>query len=135
MTQDATLSFGVIHDELPRGRPKINHAQGVVSLVSWEDLGGHNFTGIYEGGSDLGLLRLSEANFLLPESTGLTPSLAMKFLRDGMESANQLAIVSFEETDSWNFFENDFRTRVDFFTDKCAVQTIQRKMIEVTGTI
>ena len=118
--QETGASFATTADELPEGRPKINHAVGVVSLVSWEDLGGHDYTGIYNGGSSMGLLRLSEGNFLLPETGGLTPSLAIKFLRDGMESVNHLANVSFEPTTSFNFFANNFHSMVDLFTDQCA---------------
>ena len=72
-------------DEMPQNRFKINHSQGVVAKVSWEDLGGHSYSGLYDGGSSLGLLRMSEGNFLLPgnETSGLTPTLALKFLRDG----------------------------------------------------
>lgn len=128
-------TFNRVSDELPNNRPKINHAQGTVTLVSWEDLGGHGYSGLYDGGSDFGLLRLSEGNFILPETPGLTPSLGIKFLRDGMRSVNHLANVSFDPTDSWNFFENHFHSRIDFFEGDCAEQTIQRKFLEVTSTI
>ena len=107
----------MISDELNNGRPKINHSQGVVGLVSWEDLGNHDYTGLYEGGSDYGLIRMSEGNFLLPEAPGLTPSFGLKFLRDGMESSNHVTNVSFEPTTSFNFFENDFRSRIESFQD------------------
>ena len=103
--------------------------------MSWEDLGGHDFTGIYDGGSSAGLIRLSESNFLLPETGGLTPSLAIKFLRDGMESVNHLANVSFEPKDSFNFFANNFHSMVDPFTDECAIETINRKFLEYTNTV
>ena len=94
-----SISYNRNADEL-RGqcdtpRPKLNHAQGVVVLVSWEDLGGHDYTGLFEGGSDMGLIRMSETNFDVPEATGLTPSLAIKFLRDGMGSVNHLANVRY----------------------------------------
>ena len=122
-TQDMSISFNRRADELTgqndAARPKINHAQGVVALVSWEDLGGHDYTGLFEGGSDMGLIRMSEGNFVLPEVSGLTPSLAIKFLRDGMESVNHLANVSFDPTTSFNFFANIFRSRIDLFGDTC----------------
>ena len=57
---------------------------------------------------------MSEANFDVPEITGLTPSLALKFPRNGMRSVNQLANVSFEPTNSFNFFAAPFRTNIDF---------------------
>ena len=82
--EDITISFVRNHDEMPEGRLKYNHAQGVVGKIAWEDVGGHPYTGILEGGTDLGLIRFSEGNFLLPETTGLTPTLAIKLLRDGI---------------------------------------------------
>jgi hypothetical protein len=113
-------------DELPNGRVKINHAQGVVARVAWEDLGNHDYSGLYNGGSSLGLIRMSEGNFLLPEGEmpGLTPTLALKFLRDGERSANLLANTSFEPSNSFNFFANDFHTMIDLFHDECHQETI-----------
>ena len=45
--RDMEVSFDLEADELPEGRPKINHSQGVVAKMEWEDLGGHSFTGIF----------------------------------------------------------------------------------------
>ena len=131
-TRNIDITYTRTADELPEDRPKINHAQGVVGLVSWEDLGGHDYTGLFEGGSDLGLIRMSEANFDLPEAPGLTPSLAIKFLRDGMKSVNHLANVSFGPTDSFNFFANNFRSKIPLFEDVCAQETIQKKFTEIS---
>ena len=49
------------------------------------DLG---YTGIYETGSDVAIMRLSQVTNLTEVSTGLFPSMAIKFLIDGMESMN-----------------------------------------------
>ena len=136
-TQNMNTSFQGGRDEMPRGRFKINHSQGVVAKVSWEDQGNHSYTGLYDGGSDLGLIRLSEGNFLLPgdETPGLTPTLAVKFLRDGMDSVNLLANTSFEPIDSFNFFAADFRSHIPSFRDQCLEDTIERKFIEATREI
>jgi len=123
-----------MEDELPPGRPKINHAQGVVGKVTWEDLGNHPYTGLYAGGSNLGLIRLSEGNFILPEATGLTPTLALKFLYDGIESLNVVANTSFEPSSSWNFFAHDFRTHIEQFSDPISQETIQKKFAEFSPT-
>jgi len=123
-TQDVHISFDRQADELISPgepiRPKTKHSQGVVAKVSWKDLGGHDYTGLFEGGSDLGLIRLSEANYFLPEASGLTPSLAIKFLRDGMESVNHMGNVSFEPTQSFNFFSGPFHSRLPLHMDPCA---------------
>jgi hypothetical protein len=101
-----------------------------VAKVSWEDRGGHDYTGLFDGGSDLGLIRMSEANYYLPEASGLTPSLAIKFLRDGMESVNHMGNVSFEPTQSFNFFSGPFRSRLPLHVDTCAEESIQKKAAE-----
>lgn len=81
------------------------------------------------------MIRLSEGNFLLPEAPGLTPTLAIKFLRDGMPSVNHLANTSFEPSDSWNFFANDFPSHIPLFVDECAQDSIQRKFAEARGRV
>lgn len=126
-------TFNTESDELPEDREKYNHAQGIVGRISWEDLGSHTYTGMYDGGSDLGLIRFSEGNFLLPETTGLTPTMAMKFPRDGRTSVNHLANTSFEPSSSWNFFANPFRSRVDFFKDPMNQESVQKKFLEQTS--
>lgn len=122
------MTFKHESDELPRNRPKINHAQGVVAKVQWKSLENHDYSGLYEIGSyDFeanALLRMSEANFDLPEARGLTPSMALKFPRTGMHSINHLANVNFEPTNSFDFFANDFLTHVPMFTERGAQQTI-----------
>jgi hypothetical protein len=98
----------------------------------------HPYTGLYaskQSSPPQGLIRLSEANFLLPEAPGLTPTFAMKFPRRKIPSANILANSSFEPSKSYNFFENDFKTRINFFTNPIAQSTAQRKFIEQTETI
>ena len=68
-------------------RPKIVHNQGVVAKVSWKPVdAAKNYSGIYATGSENIIMRLSEAQNLIPESTGLTPGAAFKFYVDGIES-------------------------------------------------
>ena len=82
--------------------------------MRWVPEPGHPYTGIFASESTA-LLRMSEANFDLREAPGLTPSLALKFTRDGVRSVNLLANVSFEPTESHNFFANDFRVNIPTF--------------------
>ena len=126
-------TFGEKGDELPPNILKFNHSQGVLAQITWEDLGSHAFTGLYKGNSQ-GLIRLSEGNFLVPEAPGLTPTFAMKFPRDGIESVNQLANTSFEPSTSFNFFAREFKNRIDFFQDPCAKQTIERHFLDQNPT-
>ena len=49
-----------------------------------------------------------------PDPTALKtiPSMGLKFLRDGVDSANLVALHAFQGQESWNFFKNDFTTIV-----------------------
>ena len=50
------------------------------------------------------IIRMSETGFLVDGiSRAANPSFGIKFLRDGVPSANQLGMVSFEGIDGWNF--------------------------------
>ena len=40
------------------------------------------------------------------------PGMGLKFLRDGMDSANLLAMFAVEGQESWNFFKNDFSNHI-----------------------
>jgi len=103
-------------DELPEQgdgttRAKVIHTVGAVGRVEWRDLGGHNYSGIFKGAQH-GLVRLSLA--LEPDTEKLTtaPGMGLKFLRDGMDSANLVAMYSVDGQESWNFFKNDFSNHI-----------------------
>ena len=127
-------------DEMPRGRNKAFHSQGVVAKVKYvpddNDGAGNGFTGMLGSGSDTILLRFSESMYLHEDSPGLTPSVALKWLRDDILSANVLAQVSIKNSGSWNFFENPFTTTIPGFddeTDQLWTDTLQRKMFDGAG--
>lgn len=104
-------------DDFQRFRPKIAHTQGLHAKVTWNPVEGNRFTGMYETGSDTAILRISETTMLHELSSGLLPSLAIKFFIDGRESENLLAMPSFESTSSWNFFDAPLKSRVEPFTE------------------
>ena len=51
----------------------------------------------------------------------MNPSIAIKFLRDGVESANQFGMISFDgihdESDPWNWYAMDLRTHLPQFAE------------------
>ena len=59
---------------------------------------------------------MSETDLVTNASTSANPSIALKFLRDEQPSANLFGMVSFEGTDSWDFFKNDFMTHLPDFS-------------------
>lgn len=71
----------------------------------------------------------------MEEQNGLTPSFAMKFLRDGMESVNMFGAPGFEPSGSWNFFQNVFANHLDVHENELNRETIVLKMAEANKRI
>ena len=115
---------------LGQTRTKYIHSVGVVSKCKFVSTGDHTFTGIFEG-ADYGFCRLSSA--AKPTSSQpLAPGLSLKFLRDGVESSDVVALYSVNGTPGdWNFFSKDFSnhipgatgTALDLLADKFATFT------------
>jgi len=99
---------GIISDGT---RYKYIHTVGTVGQVEWRSLGGHPYTGIFEGATKC-YARLSQAKEPAPPSPGTAPGMGLKCLRDGIDSANFVAMWSVNGQDSWNFFKNDFTTHI-----------------------
>ena len=113
-------SFFTTGDELPLGRKKYIHYMGVVGRVKWKDYGNHPYTGIFKGAQH-GFVRMSHTvrpnphipSFILPSMVP-RPGIGLKFLRDGKDSANVVAVFSVRgQTDSWNFFKNDLSNHAE----------------------
>jgi len=110
-------TFTTKGDEMPKElfglktRIKEIHSVGTVGKVKFVSSGNHPFTGVWEGAQH-GLIRLSSA--LKPSDTSpLVPGIGLKFLRDGVDSANLVAIFSLNGTPGdWNFFEKDFSNQI-----------------------
>lgn len=102
-------------------------------MVNWEDLGDHDYTGLFEGGYDNALIRLSESSFDVKEASGLTPSFAIKFTRDGVESVNLFGATGFEPTDSFDFFKYDFSNHLELHKIEENRETIMLKLAEINS--
>jgi len=64
-----------------------------VGKIEWVDLGNHPYTGIFKG-ADTGYVRFSSAVPVDTTTKAMTPGMAVKFLRDGVDSANFVAMNS-----------------------------------------
>ncbi len=112
---DQAPVFDTVGDELAcywNGcRNKTIHAQGVVSKIEWVSSGNHPYTGMFKG-ADTGYIRMSIAK---PEDTktpNLAPGMGVKLLRDGVDSANFVAMYGVDGQDSLNWFANDFTNHI-----------------------
>lgn len=72
-------------------RNKTIHSVGNVGKISWVSAGGHPYTGIFKG-ADAGYVRMSSAAPADTKTPNLKPGMGVKFLRDGEDSANFVAM-------------------------------------------
>ena len=111
-------------------RSKYVHTQGVVATIKLVGSGKHPFTGVFEG-ADHGVVRLSFAGEPNPKVLNTLPGMGLKFLRDGVDSANVLAMYSVDGQDSWNFFKNDLSNHIPTSTSFTA-KMLANKLSSVT---
>lgn len=93
-------------------RTKYIHSVGAVGKVKFVSEGNDDdYTGIFKG-AEHGLIRLSSA--AQPSaSQPLAPGFGLKFLRDGVDSANIVAMYGVEgQPNNWNFFANEFNNHI-----------------------
>ena len=115
-TESEAPTFNTPGDEMAKGslygyRLKLIHTVGVIAKVKFSSNNNHSYTGIFEG-ADLGYARLSAAIQYDPTVQNLAPGMGLKFLRDGVDSANLVAMYSVDGQDTYNFFANDFKNHI-----------------------
>ena len=107
--QDMNLTYDVVTDTMPVNRLKKTHPVGLTAKIEFISSGDHPYTGMFRG-SEHALMRISDTTKTTPEVPKTAPGFGLKFLRDGMSSANILAMFSFDGQKSFNFFKNRWVT-------------------------
>lgn len=92
------------------------------------------YTGIFRGAQH-GILRVSETVRTFPEKPNTSPGFGIKFLRDGMDSADTVTMFSFDGQPSFNYFQNRWSTHLNEPVNECARETIGKKLAETTDHI
>jgi hypothetical protein len=115
-TESMTPSFTTAGDELPPGqvygtRAKYIHTVGSIAKVKMTSTGDHPYTGLFKG-ADEGFARLSFAQEPSPPKPTTAPGMGLKFVRDGIDSGNLVAMYSVDGHESWNFFKDDFSNHI-----------------------
>ena len=94
----------------PPSRIKYVHAVGVVAPIKWiATPAASKYSGIFKQGSNYGIMRLS-SGARVTDDENVTPGVAIKLFRDGIPSANILAIdgVAPQSCSETNFFLRNF---------------------------
>ena len=89
------LSFDMATDTMPIGRIKRTHPVGTHTLMEFVAEKSSPYTGIFQGAKYC-VMRISEFAETTPDMAHTTPGHAVKFLRDGMASANWFAMFAFD---------------------------------------
>ena len=97
-------------------RDKTIHSVGNVGKVKWISTGDHTYTGIFKG-ADYGYIRLSSASRVNTKTPSMTPGMGVKFLRDGVDSANFVAMNSVDGQKDLNFFAKDWSNHIPASTN------------------
>lgn len=96
-------------------RKKYIHSVGDVAKVSFVPVSNEEgYTGIFEG-AEYGYIRMScakEPTTDKPAAGNFIPGIGLKFLRDGVHSADLVAMYSVNGQENWNFFSNNFTNHI-----------------------
>ena len=92
-------------------RNKTIHSVGNVGKVHWISANEHGYTGIFKG-ADSGYVRMSSAAPVDTKTPNMKPGMGVKFLRDGVDSANFVAMFGVDGQDDLNFFANDWSNHI-----------------------
>lgn len=101
-------------------RNKTIHSVGNVGKIAWIDHGNHPYTGIFKGG-DTGYVRMSSAAPVDEKTPNMKPGMGVKFLRDGADSANFVAMFGVDGQNDLNFFQNDWSNHIPSVKSKALV--------------
>ena len=133
-TQDMNLSFDHLGDTMPTGRAKVTHPIGVTFKVAFRPESDSPYTGIFKGAQH-GIMRISETVRTTKDKAQTSPGFGIKFLRDGMDSADTVTMFSFDGQPSHNYFLNRWTIHLQEMTNECARQTLGKKLAETTDHI
>ncbi len=129
--QDMNLTYDAVTDNMPKNRLKKTHPVGLTSKIEWIPHPDQPYTGIFRG-AEHGIMRISDTTKTVPHKSKTAPGFGIKFPRDGMYSANILAMFAFDGQNSFNFFKNRWVTILREFNNKCARATIGKQLATVT---
>ena len=132
--QDMNLTYDTISDTMPVDRVKKSHPVGIHSKIELIAHPDQPYTGMFRGAKH-GIMRISETSMTVPTRLKTAPGHAIKLLRDGMPSANWLAMFSFDGQTSFNFFKNRWTTHLREPQNECARETIGKHSAIVTDHI
>jgi hypothetical protein len=94
-SQDMNHSYDIVSDTMPINRKKVTHPVGCVSKLELIAHPDSPYTGVFRGAKHV-IQRVSDTVKSVPHVAKTVPGHAVKIFRDGMYSANYVAMFSFD---------------------------------------
>lgn len=129
--QDMNLTYDSVTDTMPVNRLKKTHPVGLTAKIEFIPHPDTPYTGCFRGSKNA-IMRISDTTASNPAVPKTAPGFGLKFLRDGMYSANIVAMFAFDGQKSFNFFKNRWVTILREFNNTCARDTIGKHLAGVT---
>ena len=131
---DLNVDYDTVSDTRPLGRVKKLFPRGVVTMMEFVPAYGHDYTGVFRGSKNV-VQRICENSMTTPELPRTTPGLELKFLRDGMSSANANLMFAFDGQPSFNYFKNRVSNVIKEMENECSRETLGKKLAEASDFI
>ena len=132
--EDINVDYDTVSDTSPIGRVKKLFPRGVVTMAEFVPAYGHDYTGVFRGSKNV-VQRICESTMTTPEVPKTTPGLELKFLRDGMSSANANMMFAFDGQPSFNYFKNRVSNIIREMDNTCMRETFGKKLAEASDFI
>ena len=132
--EDINVDYDTVSDTRPIARVKKIFPRGVVTMAEFVPAYGHDYTGVFRGSKNV-VQRICESTMTTPEVPKTTPGLELKFLRDGMSSANANMMFAFDGQPSFNYFKNRVSNIIREMDNTCMRETFGKKLAEASDFI
>jgi len=126
-------NFWLFQRSNARWKKKLIHSVGDVAQCELVSEPGNPYPGVFQGVSNA-LVRIStakEADSKKDPTGNFTPGLGLKLLRDGVPSANIVAMLGVDGQDSWNPFKYDWSNHIAS-PKATALKLLAKKFSEAT---
>ena len=123
--EDCNLQYDTVSDTMPYNIMRRTYARGVHTLAEFIPTDDTPYTGIFKGSRNA-VVRISEFTQTTPELPKTSPGGQIKFLRDGMASANLHAAFAIDGQPSFNYFKNRWTNVLRHSQNECTRETYQK---------
>lgn len=132
--EDCNMQFDTVSDTMPYNIMKRMFPRGVTTLVEFIPTANNHYTGVFKGAKNA-VMRISEFTLTTPELPKTSPCGDIKFLRDGMSSANIHTAFATDGQPSFNYFKNRWTNVLRNSENECTRETLEKWQATATDYV